>query len=146
MDTGLGSESNSMIVLTATDVDGTDTAQAPDAAGATGLTIKKNAAASTYEAVLEGRTVAGVVYQESGNRVTLLATSVFPEFRGKGVAGALLRSVLDELRTQGKSVSVSCPFTTAFVADHPEYADFVDIPRSGRANETSRSQAPTDSP
>ena len=46
--------------------------------------IANNESASVYELRIEDRTVAGLLYAETGNRVTLLATSVFPEFRGKG--------------------------------------------------------------
>ena len=45
------------------------------------LIIIENADLGTYEAVLGSETVAGVVYSKAGDRVTLLATSVFPAFR-----------------------------------------------------------------
>ena len=57
--------------------------------------IANNESASVYELRIEDRTVAGLLYAETGNRVTLLATSVFPEFRGKGLAGKLLGGVLE---------------------------------------------------
>lgn len=65
--------------------------------------ITNDESASVYELRVEDRTVAGLVYAETGNRVTLLATSVFPEFRGKGLAGKLLGGVLDKLRTEGRT-------------------------------------------
>jgi predicted GNAT family acetyltransferase len=83
--------------------------------------ITNDESASVYELRVEDRTVAGLVYAETGNRVTLLATSVFPEFRGKGLAGKLLGGVLDKLRTEGRTVTLTCPFATAFVHSHPEY-------------------------
>lgn len=88
--------------------------------------ITKNEDVSVYELHIEDHTVAGLLYTEAGNRVTLLATSVFPEFRGKGLAGKLLRGVLDMLRTEGRTVTLTCPFATAFVHSHPDYADVVD--------------------
>lgn len=41
--------------------------------------IANNESASVYELRIEDRTVAGLLYAETGNRVTLLATSIpFP--------------------------------------------------------------------
>jgi predicted GNAT family acetyltransferase len=84
---------------------------------------------------LGGEIVAGVVYSKAGNRVTLLATSVFPAFRGKGIAARLLSGVLDKLRAQGETATITCPFAAEFVSTHPEYADVLDsaVPRNGTA-------------
>lgn len=90
------------------------------------LIITNNSDLDAYEATIGGRTAAGLLYSTVGNRVVLLATSVLPEFRGKGVAGRLIGGVLDELRTQGKTATITCPFTAAFVNTHPEYADVLD--------------------
>lgn len=107
-------------------------ATAPDAED---LVITDNSALGIYEAAIGGRTAAGLVYSKVGSRVILLATSVFPEFRGKGVAARLIGGVLDELRMQGKTATVTCPFAAAFVNAHPEYADVLDpaFPRSHTA-------------
>ena len=57
--------------------------------------------------------------------MTLIATSVFPEFRGQGAATALVRRVLDALRDEGLSVRVECPIVKTFVDGNPEYASLV---------------------
>jgi predicted GNAT family acetyltransferase len=116
-----------MITLTNAEQDAGD----PNQSGATApdgedLVITDNSELGIYEATIGGRTAAGLVYNNVGNRVTLMATSVLPEFRGQGVANRLIGSVLDELRTQGKTATVTCPFATAFVNAHPEYADVLD--------------------
>jgi len=116
-----------MITLTNAEQDTGD----PNQSGATApdgedLVITDNSELGIYEATMGGRTAAGLVYNKVGNRVILMATSVLPEFRGKGVANRLIGSVLDELRTQGKTATVTCPFATAFVNAHPEYADVLD--------------------
>lgn len=90
------------------------------------LVITDNSELGVYEATIGGRTAAGLVYNTVGNRVALMATSVLPEFRGKGVAARLIGGVLDELRTQGKTATVTCPYATAFVNARPEYADVLD--------------------
>ena len=90
------------------------------------LVITDNSELGVYEVTIGRRTAAGLVYNKVGNRVTLLATSVLPEFRGKGLAARLTGAVLDELRTQGKTATITCPFAAAFVNAHPEYADVLD--------------------
>lgn len=117
----------SMVTLT----DGEQDSDGSNLSGATtpdaeDLVITDNSELGTYEAAIGGRTAAGIVYNKVGNRVTLLATSVLPEFRGKGVATRLIGGVLDQLRRQGKTVTVTCPFTAAFFEAHPEYADVLD--------------------
>lgn len=99
------------------------------------LVITDNSELGIYEAAIGGRTAAGLVYSKVGSRIVLMATSVFPEFRGKGVAARLIGGVLDELRMQGKTATVTCPFGAAFVNAHPEYADVLDpaFPRSHTA-------------
>jgi predicted GNAT family acetyltransferase len=116
-----------MITLTSAEHDSDE----PNLSGATApgsedVVITDNRDLGVYEATIGGRTAAGLVYHQAGNRITLMATSVLPEFRGKGVAGKLISGVLDELRRQGKTATVTCPFTTAFVNSHPEYADVLD--------------------
>ena len=104
------------------------------AADAGTITITDNKEAGAYELEVDGQTAAGLLYKETGTRVTLLATSVFPEFRGRGIAGKLLGSVLVMLRAEGRTVSLTCPFAAAFVHSHPEYADVVDPAFPGSAH------------
>ncbi|MBT2521375.1 GNAT family N-acetyltransferase [Arthrobacter sp. ISL-28] len=100
--------------------------------GAEELIITENSALGIYEAVLGGEIVAGVIYSKGVNRIALLATSVFPAFRGKGIPAKLLIGVLDKLRAQGATVTISCPFAAEFVGAHPEYADVLGIGRPGQ--------------
>jgi predicted GNAT family acetyltransferase len=124
----MASTAEDMVTLTGAEpeVGGSDPSEdtGPDAEN---LVIIDNREVRVYEATIGGQTAAGLVYNKGGgNRVTLMATSVLPEFRGKGVAARLIGGVLDDLRTQGKTVTVTCPFTAAFVNAHPEYADVLD--------------------
>ncbi|MFF5292067.1 GNAT family N-acetyltransferase [Paractinoplanes globisporus] len=122
-----------MITLTSAEQDEADSslsgATAPDVDG---LVITDNSELSTFEATIGGRTAAGLVYSKVGNRVVLMATSVLPEFRGRGLAARVIGGVLDQLRRQGRTATITCPFATAFVKSHPEYADVLnpDTPAS----------------
>ena len=45
------------------------------------------------------------------------------ELNGKGIGSALVRGLLDIVRTQGLKVVPLCPFVASYIAKHPEYAD-----------------------
>jgi predicted GNAT family acetyltransferase len=88
--------------------------------------------AGTYEAISAGTVLAGLTYDLAGDdRVVLVATSVFPEFRGRGIATELIRRVLDDLRAQGKTVTIRCPIVHGFIERNPDYADLVDPTHPG---------------
>ncbi|ANF32593.1 hypothetical protein A0130_13770 [Leifsonia xyli] len=87
--------------------------------------VEDNEQTRTYDAISGDTLLGGITYSRQGDEVTLIATSVFPEFRGQGVATALVRRVLDALRDEGLSVRVECPIVKTFVDGHPEYASLV---------------------
>ncbi|GAA0410368.1 hypothetical protein GCM10009530_73570 [Microbispora corallina] len=88
--------------------------------------------AGIYEAVAGDRAIAGLPYNVAGDdRLVLLATSVFPEFRKRGIATELIRRVLDDVRAHGKTVTVMCPIVRTFIENNPEYAELVDSKHPG---------------
>ena len=85
-----------------------------------------------YEAFVGDREIAALPYDLAGDdRLVLLATSVFPEFRGQGVATELVRRVLEDVRSHGKRVTIMCPVVRTFIDRHPEYADLIDPEHPG---------------
>ena len=128
------SNQESMVTLTGSDQVVRELAHpATGAIEAEKVTITDNKEAGAYELWVDGQTAAGLLYNEAGTRVTILATAVFPKFRGKGIAGNLLGGVLDLLRAEGRTATLTCPFATAFVHSHPQYADVVDPTFPGNA-------------
>ena len=85
--------------------------------------VQENAHASRYEAVDEAGVLAGFVdyVDHRGNRV-LVHTEVDDAFEGQGVGSTLARAALDRSLESGRNVVVTCPFITAWVEKHPEYA------------------------
>jgi predicted GNAT family acetyltransferase len=79
-----------------------------------------------FEARVDG-TVAGViVYRERpGNGLVLLHTEVDDAVEGKGVGSRLAAGALDDVRRRGLTVVPLCPFVSAYLKRHPEYADLV---------------------
>jgi predicted GNAT family acetyltransferase len=85
-----------------------------------------------FAATLAGREIATVRFDVDGDRITLITTTVEPEFRGRGIATELIADVLDDLRDAGTQLTVLCPVVTAFIEGNPEYADLLESNGSDR--------------
>jgi predicted GNAT family acetyltransferase len=90
--------------------------------------VVKDEKTGTYDAIAGDRELGALTYDvvAGENRLVLLATSVFPEFRKQGIATELIRRVLDDVRTQGRTVTIRCPIVRTFIENNPGYADLVD--------------------
>ena len=93
--------------------------------------------AGIYGAIVGDREIGGLSYNVADDdRLVLLAISVFPEFRKQGIATELIRRVLDDVRAQGKTVTIMCPIVRTFIDHNPEYADLIDPERPGPKGHT----------
>jgi len=71
-----------------------------------------------------------VTYRLTGGTIDLLHAEVDPDHRGRGLAGVLVRSVLDDARSRGLDVLPHCPFVAAFIDGHRgEFLDLVPVGR-----------------
>jgi len=89
--------------------------------------IRDNSAASRYELETNGAT-AFVTYRVSNSAVTLVHTEVPKALEGHGVGSALIKSVLDLLRSQNRKLVVICPFVAAYIRKHREYESMLAAP------------------
>jgi predicted GNAT family acetyltransferase len=48
-----------------------------------------------------------------------------PELGGKGIGSRLIRSALDQVRSDGLKVIPECPFVKAFIEKHTDYQDLL---------------------
>ncbi|MDT0328522.1 GNAT family N-acetyltransferase [Nocardiopsis lambiniae] len=89
-------------------------------------------AVKRYEARVDGASeVAGVAqYIRTDELVAFVHTEVAPEYEGRGVGSALVRTALDETRAAGLRALPTCPFFAAWISRHPEYQDLVYQSRS----------------
>jgi predicted GNAT family acetyltransferase len=79
-----------------------------------------------YEARIDGELAGIAEYRASDKIVTFVHTQVMSEFEGKGVASALVRAALDDVRAHGRKVRPVCPFVKGYVEKHSdEYGDLV---------------------
>jgi hypothetical protein len=60
-----------------------------------------------------------------GGSVCFDHTFVPDEFRGQGVAAALVREALEEARRRHWRIVPQCSCVAAFLGRHPEFADLV---------------------
>jgi predicted GNAT family acetyltransferase len=88
------------------------------------IQVQHNSKGQRFETHLGGRS-AYLSYTFQGTLVCFNHTFVPEEFRGKGVAAALVRKGLEEARREHWKIVPSCPFVAAFIERHPEFADLV---------------------
>lgn len=90
------------------------------------ITVVDNAPEDRYDARTSDGKVAGfAAYQVANRLIVMTHTEVDPAYEGQGVASALIRGALDDIRTRGLAVVPLCPFVKTFLTRHPEYGDLV---------------------
>jgi predicted GNAT family acetyltransferase len=78
-----------------------------------------------FVALVGGEQAGFAQYRRLPDRTTFTHTVVEERFEGQGVGSALIRAALDAERAAGHAVEPRCPFVSAFIARHPDYADLV---------------------
>lgn len=84
--------------------------------------VRDNAALHRFEIEAYGAT-AIAEYRLSGGVMDFHRTFSPPEQRGKGLAAALMKGALLEVRRRGLKVKATCSYVDAFMRRHPEFAD-----------------------
>ncbi len=96
----------------------------PDDLAVDDLEVIDNRDANRYEIRL-GDDLALVTYRRRGSTIALIHTEVPKALEGHGMAARLAKHALDEARTNGLDVIPFCPYVSAYIGRHPEYADIV---------------------
>ena len=52
-------------------------------------------------------------------------TEILPQYEGRGFGSQLVRSMLDDIRGQAKTVIPICPYAMNYIRKHHEYQDIV---------------------
>lgn len=89
------------------------------------LKIVDNPSTRRYEARLGDRVVGYSEYRPAGRRLIFTHTVVDPEFEGRGIASRVAAEALDDVRRRGLTLTAHCPFISAYLERHPEYADLI---------------------
>jgi uncharacterized protein len=88
------------------------------------LTIENNEAAQRWEARV-GQHLAVAEYRRRNGTVFFTHTKVPPKLEGQGIASRLVRTALDDARTQHVAVVPFCPFVASYIRRHPDYKSLV---------------------
>lgn len=75
--------------------------------------------AHRFEATADGH-AGRLDYSVQGDVLTIVHTEVDPALEGRGVAGALVRAVLDHARASGLKVRAACEYAASYLDRHPE--------------------------
>jgi len=87
--------------------------------------VHRDDARHRYHAEIDGHE-ARILFAPAGDRtLDFQHTQVAPELRGRGIADALVRQALDDVRARGERIIATCPFVKSFLARHPEYQDLL---------------------
>ena len=79
-----------------------------------------------YRALIGSNEVAFSEVDVIGKKSVLIKhTEVLPEFEGRSIGGNLMRHILSEARSQGRSVIPICPYAAAYIKRNPEFLDCV---------------------
>ena len=88
--------------------------------------LARDDAGGRYTGTVDGVVAAFTEFTPATRLVVFTHTETDPAFEGQGVASALVRWALDDVRARGLHVVAVCPFVKAFIARHPdEYGDLV---------------------
>lgn len=87
--------------------------------------ITKNEQTSQYETTIDGQ-LAYVAYDlEDPDRIVLTHTIVPDALSGRGIAGEVVKHVLDDARANHLKVVPQCSYVAAYIKRHPEYEDLL---------------------
>lgn len=86
-----------------------------------------------YAEDADGKLIAEITYPriDDGANVAIDHTYVDPSLRGQGVAGKLMKLVIDEARAEGFLIEPLCTYAHSTFERHPEYADVLRPVREG---------------
>ena len=86
--------------------------------------IHDNAELKRYELPVDGE-VAIVTYNLSPPNLMITETLVPERLEGQGIASRLAKHVLADAKARDLLILPVCPFFSAYLKQHPEYADVV---------------------
>ena len=88
-------------------------------------TVRNDPEAHRYE-IREGDTLLGIAaYERRGNTLVFTHTEVDQNSGRSGLGSTLVRSALDDARSQGVTVVPQCPFVRGWIERHRDYADLI---------------------
>ena len=78
-----------------------------------------------FEVFADGELAGFARYERDGDTLSFTHTETEPRLTGRGLATALIRAALDEVRERGLTVLPVCSFVRDFIEGNDGYADLV---------------------
>jgi len=101
-----------------------------------------NTSQGRFELYRDGELVGGLYYTHlKPNRYALQHTEVESSHRHQGVGGAMVRRVLDEIRTREGTITAICPFVVDYLSGTTAHADLVDLRHPGYSDRAAAESA-----
>ncbi|MFG2169244.1 GNAT family N-acetyltransferase [Micromonospora chersina] len=95
-----------------------------------------------FELFRDGELVGWLYYTRlRRNRYALRHTEVEPSHQHQGVAGAMVRRVLDEIRTREGTITAICPFVVDYLSRTTAYTDLIDARHPGYSDRAAAESA-----
>lgn len=86
--------------------------------------VTDNPARLRYELQADGG-LATAYYERRGDVLVFTHTIVPEALRGAGLASALIKGALADVRTRGLKLIAQCPFVARYIERHPEERDLL---------------------
>ena len=95
------------------------------------ITVTNNLADSRYEVSLGAGLAGFAAYRTTADSIVFTHTEIDPAFEGQGLAGALAKTALDDVRARGLHAVPICPYFKTYITRHPQYQDLVVAKEAG---------------
>jgi predicted GNAT family acetyltransferase len=106
--------------------------------------LMDNTSQGRFELSRDGELVGWLYYTHlKPNRYALQHTEVDSSHQHQGVAGAMVRRVLDEIRAREGTITAICPFVVDYLSRTTTYADLIDPRHPGYSDRASAESAGT---
>ena len=90
----------------------------------TTLSVENQPDQSRYALLQDGEVIGVAEYDLRDDAIVFTHTEVDPAKREKGMASALVKTALDDVRENSdRRVIASCPYVRSWLSEHPDYAD-----------------------
>lgn len=98
--------------------------------------VVRNTGEHRWELRLDDQVVAAAYFERHPDHLTVTRSEVRSDLEGQGLGSILVRGLLEDVRAEGASIDVDCPFVREYLRRHPDRADVV---RSGQPTDPSGS-------
>lgn len=88
------------------------------------LEVTHNEAENRFEVWIDEQ-LSKLDYNHHGNTIVMTHVGVYPEHRGRGIAGKLTQTGLEYAKENSLRVIPMCSYVAAYIRRHPQYADLM---------------------